>query len=110
MTAVVTAFVTAVGVGVAGAARDGSLARAVAGRVLEGDVVAVDRGHLEQAEDDHEEDERAERELDGRLAALPAQPADAGQPDHAPCRCTRMTSLTLIVPEATLMMPNRLSE
>ena len=53
---------------------------------------------------------RAERELDGRLAALPAQAADAGQPDHAPCRWTRMTSLTLIVPEATLMMPKRLSE
>ena len=70
LTAFVTAVVTARGAGIAGSARDGALARAVAGGVLERRVVAVDHGDLEQAEDDHEEDGRAERELHGRLAAL----------------------------------------
>src|SRR6476646_8767876 len=70
--------------------------------MLKRHVVAVDRGHLEQAEDDHEEHGRAERELDCGLTSLAAQAV------HAPFRCTRMSSETLMVPEVTAT-PKRLS-
>ena len=90
-------------VGIGRPARDGALARAVARCVLERDVVAVDRRHLEQAEDEHEEHQGAERELDGGLTAFAPQPAHRAQP------CTRMSSVTLIVPDDT-EMPKRLSE
>ena len=93
-------------VGRAGAER-GAGPGALAGGVLEGEVVAEGEPELEHPEQEHHEDRDRDRELDQALAAAPAR--DGQAPDGRPHR-TGSIRIAFDSTRVKLLMPSPMNE